>query len=341
VTRIRRSAWRAKDTFEDQMKLLRVPFLLAAMLLLGAVSPLGASAAAPAGAGLDTAIVITGTSTGTLDAHTVRWYQFAGDGSSPAAVTMDYVPADNPLPGNVYFNVNWAVADGQPNADWPGYFRVGQGTPSELPPGTRYWLTAATSKVTYFLKVVNDSDEAIGYALALTGTSFPPASLNPPAPGAPTSVVNPSQPAGPPGPPSVAPTPTPAPVTTQVAANTATDRSGLILDPQVLISGPFSTVLLHVDSSSTTQVHVDRVVITPPPGAVVDAAIPNQSQDMGGVGWFVDRLVDQNDPLTGYFVRFWGTANGAVVRVDWSTSTDKGELTVTISGAPSPAPVGQ
>ena len=54
-----------------------------------------------------------------------------------------------------------------------------------------------------------------------------------------------------------------------------------------------------------------------------------------------DLIVFPELSLTGYFVRFWGPANGAVVEVDWSTSTDKGVLMVTISGAPSPAPVGQ
>src|SRR5262249_6675345 len=126
-------------------------------------------------------------------------------------------------------------------------------------------------------------------------TAIPPA---PPTP-TPAPVATP--------PPSTAPSPTPA--TTQVPANTATDRSGLILDPQILIDGPFSTVLLHVGSSSASQVHIDRVVIAPPPGAVVDASVPEQSLIQNGVAWYTDTLVDKDDPLTGYFVRFWGSAN--------------------------------
>src|SRR5215831_17225503 len=221
------------------MKLLRLSILLLTVALGFGLVPLAASAAGPSGNGLDTAIPISGTMTGSLDPRTTRWYQFAGDGTNPAGVTMNFVPTNNPSPDSVFFNVDWNVADGQPNADWPTYFRVGQGTPSGLPPGERYWFTAATSKVTYYIRVVNDSDQAIGYALALTGTTFPPASLNPPAPGAPTSASNPaSAPVATP-PPSTAPAPTPTPATTQVPANTATDRSGLILVPQILISEPF------------------------------------------------------------------------------------------------------
>ena len=259
---------------------------------------------------------------------------------------MDYQPSNNPLPANIYFNLDWTVASGQPNADWPGFFLVGQGTPSGLPPGRRYWYTSSTAMTTYDVKLVNDSDTAIGYALALTGATFPPPALNAPGPGAPTSATTPAPtptaapPVGSPPPPAVPPASAPPPVATPVALNTATDRSGLILDPRVLVTGPFSTVQLRLDSSSATQVHIDRVVITPPPNAVVDGVTPNEATSENGVAWYVGKLVDKDDPLVGYEVRFWGSANDAVVEADWSMVNDKGTLTVRISGAPPVGPIG-
>jgi hypothetical protein len=314
----------------------RLVALVAAVLALLAAVP--AIAAAPAsGAAPSAAIGITGTMTGTLGASSIRWYQFPGDGASPAGVTMDYTPTMPSDQNTIYFNVDWSGSSGQQNVDWQGYSRIGQGTPSGLPLGRRYWFASVTQQTTYYVELVNNSTAPIGYALALTGTAFPPPSLNPPGPGAAPKVA-----------PSVVPLPSPIASPTPVASpsalvtpNQAIDRSGLILKPRVLVDGPFSTILLYVDSSSLSSVDVNRVVIAPPPGGVVDGVIPNVAvSESGGTAWHMNTLVSQGNPMTGYFVRFYGSANGGRVEIDWSTSNDKGALVVTISGAPNPAPPG-
>jgi hypothetical protein len=315
-------------------------FYLAGLLTLGLLfaSLAPAAAATPtAGSGPANAIALTGTLTGSLAPQQTRWYQFAGDGATTAAVTLQYSPALNAQLNNIGFNVDWTVPQGQQNVDWPGYYRVGQGGTYSLPIGQLYWVQSPSTKTSYWIELVNNSNQSIGYALGLTGSAFPPPFLNPPAPGAPVSTA----PAAPtPAATTPAPTATPTAATTPVATNTATDRSGLILDPQVSISGPFSTVALRVDSNSPTLVQIYRVRIMPPNGAVVDGVTPSVSQDQNGVTWFLSYLVNNQTSLTGYSVRFFGPANGAQVEVDWSTASDKGALQVTISGAPNPAPPG-
>ncbi len=320
-------------------RLFRVS-LVSLLVVTSVLLTIAVAGAEIAGSSPATAIPLTGPVTGTLDPHQSRWYQFNGDGASPAGVTMDFTPTNNPSGASVYFNVDWTTPNGVANADWPGYFRVGQGTPSGLPVGQRYWFTGTSAATTYAIQVVNGSDLPIGYALALTGAAFPPPFLNPPAPGAPALTRPP--------PPTPVATVTPLPTasassttSTTTTPNTATDRSGLILDPRIIVEGPFSTVDLRVDSSSLTQVRVYRVRIRPPDSAVVDGVTPSESRNEDGVTWYTGQLVDQADPMTGYSVRFFGPANGAVVEVDWATATDKGSLVLTVSGAPNPAPPGQ
>jgi hypothetical protein len=119
--------------------------------------------------------------------------------------------------------------------------------------------------------------------------------------------------------------------------NSATDRSGLVLNPRITVDGPFSTVALRLDSASDSQVHIDRVIIRPPANAVVDGVSPVESRNEGGVAWYTNVLVDRADPLSGFWVRVFGPANGAFVEVDWSTASDKGVLMVTVAGAPVPS----
>jgi hypothetical protein len=119
-------------------------------------------------------------------------------------------------------------------------------------------------------------------------------------------------------------------------ANCATDRSGLVLKPSVLVEGPFSTVQLRLEGTSRTAMHIDQVKIRPPDFAVVDGTTPSVSRNEDGAAWFPDVLVDSDVPLVGFEVRVWGPANGAVVEARWSTSSDKGILRVTIAAAPIP-----
>jgi|GEM_PF-3640508 len=310
--------------------LVILPALAFALALSAGLLLPGLARAATPGSGPPEAIALVGTPTGSLAPAQTRWYSVVSDGSSPIGVAMQFNPPLFANSASVYFNVDWTNGVGNANADWPGYFRIGQGTESGLGPGHRYWFDSSPSATTYYIQVVNNSDQPIGYALSSTGTAFPPPTLNVPAPGASTVLT-------------VPPTPTPIPTAGPAPqpANTATDSSGLILEPQVVVSGPFSSVLVRVDSSTPNSVVVSRVLIRPPGGAVVDAVTPTNSLNENGIAWYTDTLVSQGSPMSGYEARFYGSANGTVIEIDWSTSNGKGVLSLTIQGAPPPpAPIG-
>jgi hypothetical protein len=312
----------------------RIALVALALTLATSLVP-SLAAADTLGSGPNAAPTISGTMVGTLTSPQTYWYQVAGDGSSPLGITMDYQATDGSHPSGVYFNVDWSTADGAPNADWPGLFRYGRSSNYNLPVETQYWTRSTSARTTYYVEVVDNSGFPITYALASTGGAFPPPSLSftpstggtAPAPAATPPVASPA--------PSVPATP--APVTT---TNTATDRSGLILDPTVTVSGVYSTINVHIDSSSTNAIPIYRIVVTPPDDAVVDAVVPSQTRPENGIAWYLSQLVSQGSPLSSYMVRIYGPANGTVVEADWATSNDKGALTVTITGAPNPAPVG-
>jgi hypothetical protein len=319
------------------MKLLRT-FAAVGLLTLGLIGTVPAAVGAEEpGASPTTALALSAASSGSLSPNQTRWYQFSGDGSSPIGVTMDFAPPNGPSVQNVYFNVESTIADGAANADWPGWYRLGQGTSSGLPLGRRYWFSGTSSKATYDVEVVNTSDQSISYGLGLTGSVFPPpyqsltgSSAPPPASALP--VLPPAATV-----PSVVSPPAVAPVTPASSPNSVTDRSGLTLIPQITVESAFSTIAMRLESGTSTQVHIDRVMIRPPQDAVVDGISPTVSQNENGVAWYANVLVNQDNPLTGYWVRVFGPANGAIVEVDWSTSSDKGALIATISGAPSPS----
>lgn len=318
-----------------------VVFLALLGFTLAAGAPIGAAAASARGSSPDTAIALNGTKQGSLPSGATLWYKFSGDGSSPAGVVMDYVPTNLANDSNVYFNVDWTLQDGQAGADWPGYWRVGQGTQSGLPAGQRYWVSQTTQLTTYYVEVVNTSGQTIGYALGLLGATFPPPYLNPPLPGsapaaAPATPLPANVPTGPTVTPTVVPTATSGPRT----LNTATDSSGLILQPQVQVEGPFSTVFVNVTTNSPNAMDVTRIRVLPPNGAVIDGTMPSLSAENNGVVWFSNFVVGQTTPLTGYSVRFWGSANGTVVEADYANATTNGALIVTLHNAPQPAPPG-
>src|SRR5205807_1222610 len=110
-----------------------------------------AAADQPTGTSPDNAIDVNGVATGGLAAQSVRWYKVFSDGSSGVGVAMNYNPASN-AQDPVLFNVDWANPSGQPNADAPGLFRVGQGTQSGLPSGQRYWFTSQSVAATYYIE---------------------------------------------------------------------------------------------------------------------------------------------------------------------------------------------
>lgn len=304
-------------------------FALTAALTIGLLLPALVQAAAP-GSGPTNAIVLVGTPTGSLAPGQTRWYSLTSDGSSPIGVVMQFNPPTFVNSSAVFFNVDWNTKVGNRDVDWPGYYRIGQGTSSGLGDGYRYWFNSSPSATTYDVQVVNNSTQPVGYAIAQSGSAFPPPRLSPPGPGAQTVTT-------------VPPTPTPVPTAgpSAVPANTSTDRSGLAIAPKVIADGPYSTVLFNLDSTSPKAVVVSRVTIRPPNGAVVDGVRPSNSMVQDGVTWYANTLVSQGSPLTGYEVRFYGSANGAVIQIYWSTSGDKGVLSTTIQGAPPPPnPVG-
>lgn len=130
----------------------------------------------------------------------------------------------------------------------------------------------------------------------------------------------------------------PTPPSGASTANRATDRSGLVLEPQVVIDGPYSSVLARIDSTSRSAVRIGRVMIRPPTGAIVDGIRPIPARSEDGIAWYTEALVSAGSPLSGYEARFYGPADGAVVQVSWSTATDSGLLSVTITDAPTPKP---
>jgi hypothetical protein len=146
-----------------------------------AASPLAASATLPPGVGLSptNAIPLTGIIRDELYPGGSEWYQATLTGSPPWSVTLDYDPANATGPAPVAMRVNWTNG-GMPFVDWPGYYRIGEGTPSGYGPGVLYWQSSDPSGRTYAIDVVNTSTKPVGFAIAVT--SGDPPFLNPPPP---------------------------------------------------------------------------------------------------------------------------------------------------------------
>ena len=311
---------------------LRWSIVLAVLLSIAALP--AAALADSAGTSPANASAIQSPANGSLGAGQSRWYQFGGDGASPAGVALDYTSPTDPNDVAILFNVDWTTPQGQNNADWSGFYRMGQGTQSGLPAGQRYWFTGTTSPTTYYVEVVNGSATPIDYVLALTGSAFPPPVFAPATTSSPPAAGVPPAPSAPPA----ASPPPAAPIT--APANTVTDRSGLVLDPVITVEGEFSTVNFHLDDTSPNTVIVSRVMMRPPPNAIVDAVNPPETREEDGIVWYVQQGMSVGNMLSGYSVRFYGSADGAVVEVDWSSKTDHGALVLTVSGSPTPAPFG-
>ena len=156
-----------------------------------------ASADAP-GSSPIAAIPISGTMTGSLTPSQTRWYQvnYPG-GSQSVGLVLSYDPNDSSTIGTVNLNVDWSNTQGTNNADWPGLYRIGQGTSNGLPTGILFWYAGPGNPVTYYVEVSNFSGETIGYALGYSTDTNRPSIPNPPPPGAPTSGVTPAAPSAP------------------------------------------------------------------------------------------------------------------------------------------------
>jgi hypothetical protein len=174
--------------------LIRNLRFVAAMALLGvALIPAIASAApfsppdfeSVAGDGHNPVhpLAIVGTVRNTLLPGQSVWYQTAYAGAPPLGVAVNYDPANTPPPGTIQMHVDWTTPNGTPDVDWPGYYRVAEGTTSGLAQGVLYWQTSVSPTAPYLVEIVNNSTVAIGYAIAVTGQQFPPPSLNPAPPG--------------------------------------------------------------------------------------------------------------------------------------------------------------
>ena len=164
--------------------------VLVMLIVLTLGLPTTANASTP-GSSPDVAIPISGTLTGTLPPDQTRWYQvnYPG-GSQSVGLVLSYTPNDSSTIGTVNLNVNWSITQGSFNADWPGLYRIGQGTPNGLPPGTLFWFAGSGNAATYFVEVTNFSDETIGYALGYGTDSNRPPIPNPPPPGVATLGVS-------------------------------------------------------------------------------------------------------------------------------------------------------
>ncbi|HEY8885808.1 MAG TPA: hypothetical protein VIO35_10885, partial [Chloroflexota bacterium] len=175
---------------------LRWSIVLAVLLSIAALP--AAALADSAGTSPANASAIQSPANGSLGAGQSRWYQFGGDGASPAGVALDYTSPTDPNDVAILFNVDWTTPQGQNNADWSGFYRMGQGTQSGLPAGQRYWFTGTTSPTTYYVEVVNGSATPIDYVLALTGSAFPPPVFAPATTSSPPAAGVPPAPSAPP-----------------------------------------------------------------------------------------------------------------------------------------------
>ncbi|MCL5026408.1 MAG: c-type cytochrome [Chloroflexi bacterium] len=122
-----------------------------------------------------------------------KWYQFFYAGGNDAAgVTMDFQPSSIEDQSNtelVSFRAYTHVCSGRigsndivdPDNPSCSFADIGGGTPSGLPAGTKYWRHTAPSGAIY-IKVYNTSGQPAGFALALTGSTFPPGGLAVPSP---------------------------------------------------------------------------------------------------------------------------------------------------------------
>ncbi|HUX87849.1 MAG TPA: hypothetical protein VMW65_12680, partial [Chloroflexota bacterium] len=198
----------------------KLKFLWIAMLVFTLGLPSVASADAP-GSTPTAAIPVSGTMTGSLSPSQTRWYQvnYPG-GSQSVGLVLSYDPNDSSTIGTVNLNVDWSNTQGTNNADWPGLYRIGQGTSNGLPAGILFWYAGPGNPVTYYVEVTNFSGETIGYALGYSTDANRPPIPNPPPPGAPTSGVASTAPSAPapsapaasaPAPAAPAATPAPAP----------------------------------------------------------------------------------------------------------------------------------
>jgi hypothetical protein len=110
------------------------------------------------------------------------WYQIAFTGAPPWSVTLNYNPGNTPPPGTFQMRVNWTTPNGAPFIDWPGYYRVGEGTRNGFAQGVLYWMSGDPGPATYAIEVVNNSTVPVGYAIAVTSHQYPPPVLDPPTP---------------------------------------------------------------------------------------------------------------------------------------------------------------
>lgn len=127
------------------------------------------------------ALAINGTVQNSLIPGQPVWYQITYGGPPPLAVTVDTNPSNLPA-GAVQMHVDWQTPNGTPDVDWPGFYRIGEGTSSGYGPGVLHWLTGANSSATYYVELINTSNAPVGYAIALTNRQIPPPVLNPPPP---------------------------------------------------------------------------------------------------------------------------------------------------------------
>lgn len=199
----------------------RIKTLLAILAVFSLALPTTVSADT-VGSGPTNAISLSGTMTGSLNPNQTRWYQINATAGQPVGLVLSYDPNDSSTTGTVNLNVDWSVAQGTFNADWPGLYRIGQGTSNGLPPGTLFWYSGGGNSATYYVEVTNFSSEPIGYALSYSTNAGRPPIPYPPPPGSPTMGVAPA-PTPPPAAPSVAPSAPPAaasaPASTPVPAS--------------------------------------------------------------------------------------------------------------------------
>ncbi len=131
--------------------------------------------AGPGGAGPTDAAYLQGVQSGTLAPGEAGWFRLWDSGSGKAlGVTLNYTPAtvaDDP--GMVTFGV---FVYQKQCLDFR-LVQVGEGTPSGLPRGVKYWRGTSNVPQNFYIQVVNGAPYGVDYAIAFTGGTYPPPAL--------------------------------------------------------------------------------------------------------------------------------------------------------------------
>lgn len=154
--------------------LRRLGTAIVLLLLVGLVPLVGAIAEANKGDSPANPVDLDGTISSTLPPTGFAWFRYWNPGDSlEHGISMVFAPADENNNPEIVFGV-WVYEN---TINGPHLKQIGMGTPSEMPPGNKYWRGSTDIPRNFYIQVVNNSSDPVDYAIAHTGTVFPPPSL--------------------------------------------------------------------------------------------------------------------------------------------------------------------